>query len=111
FGSASFRLPARPAVVLHVTPEGPRRGKFAELVPDHAFGYEDRDVLAAIVHRNSVTEHVRDDRRAPRPGLDHGLGTLVVLVVHLFEQVAVYERALLQAAWHDLSLALLVRLA
>src|SRR5205085_743372 len=41
-----------------------------------------------------------DDRRAPRPGADHVLGALVVLRVHLAEQVVVDERALLQAAWH-----------
>src|ERR1700712_5207542 len=90
----------RPAVVLDVTLEGPRRGELAELVPDHALGDEHRDVLAAVVHGDRVPEHVGDDRRATRPGLDHVLAALVVLRVHLLEQVVVDERTLLQTAWH-----------
>src|SRR4051812_7820206 len=99
--SASSAAP-RPAVVLDVTLEGAGRGKLAELVPDHALGDEHRDVLAAVVHGDRVPEHVGDDRRAPRPGLDDLLAVLVVLLVHLLEQVAVDERALLQTAWHQL---------
>src|ERR687890_431401 len=93
----------RPAVVLDVTPEGPGRGELAELVPDHGLGHEDRDVLATVVHGDGVAEHVRDDRRAAGPGPDDGLGALLVLDVHLLEQVVVDERALLQAAWHRAS--------
>src|SRR3954449_9412777 len=101
----------RPAVVLDVALEGPRRGELAELVPDHALGDEDRDVLAPVVHGDRVPEHVGDDRRTARPGLDHVLAALVVLLVDLLEQVVVDERALLQTAWHCSSdpLALLVR--
>src|SRR4051794_33125694 len=90
----------RPAVGLDVPTEGARGRELAELVPDHRLGHEDRDVLAAVVHGDRVPEHVGDDRRAPRPGADDGLGALVVLGVHLLEQVVVDERALLQAAWH-----------
>src|SRR6476659_719302 len=90
----------RPAVVLHVTLEGPRRRELAELVADHRFGDEHRDVLAAVVHRDRVPEHVGDDRGPARPGLDHGLGVLVVRRVHLLEQVVVDERALLETAGH-----------
>src|SRR6476620_4847078 len=85
----------RPAVVLHVTLEGPRRRELAELVADHRFGAEHRDMLAAVVHRDRVPEHVGDDRGPARPGLDHGLGVLVVRRVHLLEQVIVDERDLL----------------
>src|SRR5947209_16098138 len=92
----------RPAVVLDVALEGPRRGELAELVPDHALGDEHRHVLAAVVHGDRVPEHVGDDRRAARPGLDHVLAALVVLNVHLLEQVVVDERTLLQTAWHQL---------
>src|SRR6478735_5435293 len=92
--------PPRTAVVLHVPTEGARGRELAELVPDHRLGHEDRDVLAAVVHGDRVPEHVGDDRRAPRPGADDGLGALLVLHVHLLEQVVVDEGALLQAAWH-----------
>src|SRR5437870_4743308 len=83
--------PPCPSVVLHVTPEGARRGELAELVPDHALSHEDRHVLAAVVHGDRVPEHVGDDRRAARPGLDHVLAVLVVLLVDLLEQVVVDE--------------------
>src|SRR3954451_932394 len=89
-----------PAVVLDVPTEGAGGRELAELVPDHRLGHEDRDVLAAVVHGDRVPEHVGDDRRAPRPGADDGLGASLVLRVHLGEQVVVDERALLQAAWH-----------
>src|SRR3954452_4920841 len=90
----------RPPLVLHVAAERPRRRELAELVTDHRLGDEHRDVLAPVVHRDGVTEHGRDDHRSPRPGLDHVLGALVVLHVHLLHEVVVDERALLQAAWH-----------
>src|SRR6476469_3273785 len=90
----------RPAVVLQLTQEGPRRRELAELVADHRFGDEHRDVLAAVVHRDRVPEHVGDDRGPARPRLDHGLGILVVRRVHLLEQVVVDERALLETAGH-----------
>ena len=86
--------------------------ELAELVPDHGLGDEHRDVLAAVVHRDGVAQHGRDDHRAARPGLDHVLGALSFCDVHLLEQVVVDEGALLQTAWHlRVLLALLVRLA
>src|SRR4051812_50197725 len=60
-------------------------------------------MLAAVVHRDRVPEHLGDDRRTPRPGLDDVLRVLVVLNFHLLEQVVVDERALLQAARHLLT--------
>src|SRR5688500_1239306 len=98
-GSAALAL----LVVLHMAAEGPRGGELAELVPDHRLGDEHRDVLASVVHGDRVAEHLGDDRRAPRPGLDDVLRALVVLRLHLLEQVVVDERALLQAARHVLS--------
>src|SRR5438552_13517972 len=92
--------PPSPAVVPDVPSERASRRELAELVPNHALGDEHRDVFAAVVHGNGVPEHVGDDRRAPRPGLDDLLAALVVLLVDLLEQVVVDERALLQATWH-----------
>src|SRR6185437_3341840 len=82
--------PAAP-VILDVTTEGPRGRELAELVADHRLGDEHRDVLAAVVHRDGVAEHRRDDHRTARPGLDHVLGALFVLAVHLLDQVVVDE--------------------
>src|SRR4051794_18370834 len=97
---SALSAPAGPAVVLDVPTEGAGGRELAELVPDHGLGHEHRDVLAAVVHGDRVPEHVGDDRRAPRPGADDVLGALLVLHVHLLEQVVVDEGALLQAAWH-----------
>src|SRR4029450_499006 len=54
--------------------------------------------------RDRVAQHLRDDRRPARPGLDHVLGVLVVLRFHLLEQVVVDERTLLQAPRHGSSI-------
>src|SRR3954454_7358472 len=107
-----FSATTGPPVVLDVTAEGARGRELAELVPDHRLGHEDRDVLAAVVHGDRVPQEVGDDRRTARPRLDDVLGALLVLRVHLLEQVVVDERALLQTARHrGLPLALLVGLA
>src|SRR5690242_19785083 len=90
----------RPPLVLDVTAEGPRRRELAELVTDHCLGDEHRHVLAAVVYGNGVAEHRRHDHRATRPGLDHVLGALVVLGVHLLGEVVVHERTLFQTPWH-----------
>src|SRR6185312_6971449 len=69
-----YRWPALAAaalpVVLFVTLERPGQRELAELVPDHRLGHKDGHVLASVVHRDRVPEHLGDDRRAPRPGLD-----------------------------------------
>src|SRR6185312_13938086 len=88
------------AVVLDVTPEGPRGCELPQLVADHRVGHEHRHVLAAVVHRNRVADHVRDDGGPAGPGPDHGLLARLVEGVHLLEQVVVHEGALLQAARH-----------
>src|SRR5690606_24741874 len=93
---AAARLP----VVLLVTTERAGRRELAELVTDHRLGHEDRDVLAAVVHREGVTQEVGRDDRPTRPGLDDRLRALLVLSVHLLLQVVVDEGPLLQAARH-----------
>src|SRR6185312_8649820 len=94
--SSPLRLP----VILDVALERPGRRELAELVPDHRLGDEHRNMLAAVVHRERVPDHVGNDRRAARPGLDDLLRVLLVLGVDLLQQMVVDERALLQAAWH-----------
>src|ERR1700752_1637302 len=80
--------------------EGPRRRELAELVAHHRLGDEHRDVLAAVVDGDGVTEHPRNDHGPARPGLDNSLGALFVLHVHLLHQVVVNEGPLLQATRH-----------
>src|SRR5699024_932848 len=76
---AAPRLP----VILDVPLEGARLSELAQFVTNHGFADEHRDVLAPVVHREGVADHVRDYRRPARPGLDHGLLTRLVERVHL----------------------------
>src|SRR3954452_518950 len=94
--SAAAALP----VVLHVPAVGAGRCELPELVADHRVGHEDGDVLAAVVYGERVADHGRHDHRTTRPGLDHVVGALVVLGVHLLHQVVVHEGTLFQAARH-----------
>src|SRR5262245_30218137 len=52
---------------------------------------------------DGVADHVGDDRRTTRPGLDDPLLVAAVQVVDLLQQMVVDERALLQAARHGIS--------
>src|SRR5262245_44311641 len=76
--------------------ENPGRRELAELVADHVLGDEHRHVLAAVVHGDREADHVRQDHRAPRPGLDRAAVVLVPRRLHLLREVQVHERALLQ---------------
>src|SRR6188472_163744 len=51
-----------------------------------------RRVLAAIVHRDRVADHVGHDRRAARPRAHHVLLVLLVHRLDLLHQMAVDER-------------------
>src|SRR5688572_25487940 len=50
-----FSATTGPPVVLDVPTEGAGGRELTELVADHRLGHEDRDVLAAVVHRQRVT--------------------------------------------------------
>src|SRR3954466_1772582 len=84
-----------------VVAERAGRRELAELVTDHRLGDVYGDVLAPVVHRDRVPDHVGNDRGATAPRLDDLLLALGVQLVDLLEQVVVDERALLQAARHD----------
>ena len=49
--------------VAGVAAESPGRGELAELVPDHLLGHEDGHVLAPVVDRDGVPDHLGEDRR------------------------------------------------
>src|SRR2546421_11347624 len=59
--------------------ERARGRELAQLVPDHLLGDEDRHVLSAVVNRDRVPDHLREDGGRARPGADH---PLLVAVVH-----------------------------
>src|SRR5687768_17086385 len=55
-------------LVARVAAERARRRELAQLVADHLLGDEDRHVLAPVVHRDRVPDHVLEHRRRARPG-------------------------------------------
>src|SRR3954451_7885455 len=72
-GSLDLRL-----AIAGVAAEHPRRREFAQLMADHLLADEDGHVLAAVVDRDRVPDHLREDRRRPRPGADHLLAAGLV---------------------------------
>ena len=48
----------------------PRRRKLTKFVPDHVLGHENGDMAFAVVNPEGQPDHIRRDRRTPRPGLD-----------------------------------------
>src|SRR5690606_7017572 len=94
--SSTLRLP----IVLLMALERAGGSELPQLVTDHRVGDEHGNVLATVVHRDRVSDEGRQDHGAARPGLDHVVGTGLVLCFHLLEQVVVDERALLETARH-----------
>src|SRR5439155_13263503 len=99
---------SRDALHLHlaiagVGAESPRRSELAELVADHLLGDEDRDVLAPVVDRDRVPDHLREDGGGPRPGANHVLRARGVHLLDSLEQTLLDERALLRRAAHRFS--------
>src|SRR6266566_2213311 len=80
--------------VARVAAEHPRGRELAELVADHLLADEDGHVLAAVVDRDRVPNHLREDRRRPRPGADHLLAAGLVHPRDAAHQPLLDERAL-----------------
>src|SRR5438034_8422327 len=80
--------------VAGVAAEHPRRRELAELVADHLLADEDGHVLAAVVDRDRMPDHLREDRRRPRPGADHLLAAGLVHPRDAAHQPLLDERAL-----------------
>src|SRR4051812_47140646 len=83
-----------------VVAERARRRELAELVTDHRLRDVHGYVLAPVVHRDGVADHVGNDGRTTAPGLDDLLLAPRVQLVDLLQQVVVDERALLQRTRH-----------
>src|SRR5947199_4043441 len=80
--------------------EHPRRRELPELVADHLLADEDGHVLAAVVDRDRVADHLGEDRRRPRPGADHLLAAGFVHPSDAAHQPLLDERALLARPRH-----------
>src|ERR1700752_2427373 len=68
------------------------RRELAELVADHLLGDHHRDVLVAVVDAEGEPDELRQDRRAPAPGLDHVMTARRTRGLCLLEQITVDER-------------------
>src|SRR5512133_538787 len=90
--------------VAGVRAERARGSELAELVPDHLLRDEDGHVLAAVVDRDRVPDHLGKDRRGAGPGADHVLRARGVHRLDAVEQALFDERALLGATAHLFSL-------
>src|SRR6266511_934737 len=90
--------------VTGVTPEGPRRREFAELVADHLLRDEDRHVLTAVVDGDRVPDHLGEDGRGPGPSPDHPLLAGSVHCLDAAHQPLLDERPLLATSTHRFSL-------
>src|SRR5436190_18491786 len=86
--------------VAGVAAEHPRRRELAEFVADHLLADEDGHVLAAVVDRDRVPDHLREDRRRPRPGADHLLAAGLVHPGDAAHQPLLDERALFARPRH-----------
>src|SRR5579862_465540 len=74
--------------------EIPGRRELAELMADHVLGHQHRQELVAVVNAEGKTHELRQDRRAPRPGLDHFVAARAAARLRLLQQIAVDERTL-----------------
>ena len=87
----AFGLAALGLVGLMSTVE-PRRRELAELVSDHGLRDEYRNVLAAIVNGDGVTNHVGKDGGRSRPCANHTLGIFGVHRSDAIDQSLLNER-------------------
>src|SRR5262245_22423357 len=73
--------------------ERPGRRELAELVADHLFGDEHRNVLLSVVDAERQADELRQDGRAAAPDLDHVVTARRARCLSLLHDVAVDERA------------------
>src|SRR5512134_3476396 len=80
--------------------ERPRRRKLAKSVADHVLGDEHRNVLVAVMNAEGQPDELRQDGRAARPDLDHGVRARAARLLGLLQHVSVDERAFPDRASH-----------
>src|SRR6266852_5637542 len=84
--------------------EDARQRELPELVSHHVFRDVHRDVLLAVVDRDGEPDEIRQNRGAPRPGLDRTLVACRARRADLLHQMVVHEGTLLDRASHGLAL-------
>lgn len=71
------------------------RGKLSEFVSDHVLRHENRHVLATVVDRKRVTDHIGKDRGSAAPSLDQPLLALLVQIEDLLHEMVVDKKSFL----------------
>lgn len=89
------RLPFLGLPIGGVAAERARDRKFPQLVTHHVLSDEHGNVLPSIVYRDGQTQHVRNYHGTARPRLDWPLAINRDSRIHLFEQVGIDKRTLL----------------
>ena len=77
-----------------VTLEGAGRGELAELVTDHIFCHVNRNVLAAVMDGDCVTDEIREDHGSAAPCLDDLLFAVLIHCLNPFKQCGLTKRTL-----------------
>src|ERR1700689_363695 len=90
--------------------KGAGRREFAELVADHLFRHEHRNVLVPVVDPERQTHELRQNRRAPAPDLNDVGATGSPRDASLLEHITVDERTLPYRSRHG-SASLLAHVA
>jgi len=77
-----------------MTLKEPGRSKLSQLVPDHIFRDEDRNEFLPVMHRESMSDHIRNDRGASGPSLNDLSILILIHPLNLLKQMIVDECAL-----------------
>ena len=67
--------------------------KFTQLVSNHLLGDEHRHMAPAVVNGNGMADHHRQDGGGSRPGFDHRLVIVSILLFQLAKQAVSNEGA------------------
>src|SRR5271166_3123693 len=84
--------------------EHSRRRELSELVTNHLFGDQHRNVLLAVIDAECQPDELRQYGRAPAPDADHLVTTRCARGFCLLEQIPVDERAFPNRTCHDAGL-------
>jgi hypothetical protein len=74
--------------------EEPGRSKLSQFMPNHVFGYEDRNEFLAVVNRERVADHIWNDSGPSGPGLNDLSILILIHPLYLLKQMIVNECAL-----------------
>jgi len=71
--------------------ERSRGRKLTQFVTYHVLGNVNRDMSPAIVHRDGMTHHLREDSACATPGSNYLLVPTLIHVLYAFKQFRLYE--------------------